>query len=53
MNNYDIDREFDYSRIKSIVVKSLEKIAKEALKNIHNDVLKQIYCDSSIFMALL
>ena len=39
-NIYNIDREFDYSTIKAIVVKSLEKIVKEeALKNIHNDVI--------------
>jgi hypothetical protein len=39
-NIYNIDIQFDYSRIKDIVLKSLEKIAKEeALKNIHNDVL--------------
>jgi uncharacterized Fe-S cluster-containing protein len=34
-NIYNIDREFDYDTVKSIVVKSLEKIVKdEALKNI-------------------
>jgi hypothetical protein len=33
-NIYNIDREFDYSTIKAIVVKSLEKIIKvEELKN--------------------
>ena len=33
----NIDKEFDYSTIKAIVVKSLEKIAKqEALKNRFN-----------------
>ena len=33
-NIYNIDREFDYPTIKGIVVKSLEKIAKEeVLKN--------------------
>jgi hypothetical protein len=37
-NSYNIDIQFDYSRIKDIVLKSLEKIAKEeALKNIHNN----------------
>jgi hypothetical protein len=36
-NIYNIDREFDYSRVKSIGLKSLEKIAKEeALKNASN-----------------
>jgi hypothetical protein len=40
INIYNIDREFDYVTAKSIVVKSLEKMAKEeALKNIHNDVI--------------
>ncbi|MFL6320206.1 MAG: hypothetical protein ACJ72Q_07010 [Nitrososphaeraceae archaeon] len=35
---YNIDREFDHTTVKSIVVKSLEKTVKEeALKNIHND----------------
>jgi hypothetical protein len=39
-NIYNIDREFDYSTIKAIVVKSLEKIANdEALKNIPQDVI--------------
>ncbi|MFL6358337.1 MAG: hypothetical protein ACJ72V_03215 [Nitrososphaeraceae archaeon] len=42
-NIYNLDNEFDYSTIKSIVVKSLEKIAKqEALKkksNIPDDVI--------------
>jgi hypothetical protein len=39
-NIYNIDREFDYATIKSIVLKSLQNIAKEeALKNIHNDVI--------------
>jgi hypothetical protein len=42
-NVYNIDREFDYSTIKAIVLKSLEKIVKEeALKNttnIRNDVI--------------
>jgi hypothetical protein len=37
---YNIDREFDYTTVKSIVVKSLEKIAnEEALKNIPQDVI--------------
>ena len=37
---YCTNIQFDYSRIKDIVLKSLEKIAKEeALKNIHNDVI--------------
>jgi hypothetical protein len=37
---YNIDREFDYAVVKSIVVKSLEKIAKEeALKNIPQNVI--------------
>ncbi len=37
---YNIDREFDYTTVKSIVVKSLEKIAnEEALKNISQDVI--------------
>jgi hypothetical protein len=39
-NIYNIDRKFDYSRIKDIVLKSLEKIIKdEALKNIPQDVI--------------
>jgi hypothetical protein len=37
-NIYNIDIQFDYSRIKDIILKSLEKIVKEeALKNIRND----------------
>ena len=40
-NIYNIDREFDYTTVKSIVVKSLQNIAKEeALKkkcNVSND----------------
>src|SRR5215212_2347616 len=37
---YNIDREFDYTTVKNIVLRSLDKIAKqEALKNIHNGVL--------------
>jgi hypothetical protein len=36
-NIYNIDKEFDYTTLKAIVVKSLEKIAKqEALKNASN-----------------
>ncbi len=36
-NIYNIDREFDYATVKGIVLRSLEKIAKEeALKNISN-----------------
>ncbi|MFL6404841.1 MAG: hypothetical protein ACJ71G_08425 [Nitrososphaeraceae archaeon] len=39
-NIYNIDREFDYDTVKSIVVKSLEKIVKdEALKNIPQDAI--------------
>jgi 5-methylcytosine-specific restriction endonuclease McrA len=39
-NIYNIDREFDYDTVKSIVVKSLEKIVKdEALKNITQDAI--------------
>ena len=39
-NIYNIDREFNYATVKSIVVKSLEKIVKqETSKNIHNDIL--------------
>ena len=37
-NIYNIDREFDYTTIRAIVIQSLEKMIKEeALKNIHND----------------
>jgi hypothetical protein len=32
-NIYNIDREFNYATVKSIVVKSLEKIAKEEALN--------------------
>jgi hypothetical protein len=36
-NIYNIDKEFDYTTVKDIVVKSLEKIVKqEALKNKSN-----------------
>ena len=36
-NVYNIDRDFDYATVKAIVIKSLEKIAKEAvLKNTSN-----------------
>jgi hypothetical protein len=36
-NIYNIDKEFDYSTVKSIVLKSLQKIAKEeALENTSN-----------------
>jgi hypothetical protein len=35
-NSYNIDKEFDYSTVKAIVVKSLEKVAKEALNNRSN-----------------
>jgi hypothetical protein len=36
-NIYNIDREFDYTTVKSIVLKSLQNIAKEeALKNASN-----------------
>jgi hypothetical protein len=39
-NIYNIDREFEYATVKSIVLKSLEKIVKdEALKNIPQDVI--------------
>jgi hypothetical protein len=39
-NIYNTDIQFDYSRIKDIVLKSLEKIVKdEALKNIPQDVI--------------
>jgi hypothetical protein len=37
---YNIDKEFDYTTVKSIVLKSLNKIAKQqVLKNIHNVVI--------------
>jgi hypothetical protein len=49
-NIYNLDNEFDYSTIKSIVVKSLEKIAKqEALKkksNIPDDVIPD--CEGNV-----
>jgi hypothetical protein len=39
-NIYNIDRNFDYTTVRSIVLKSLDKIAKEeALKNIHKGVI--------------
>ena len=39
-NIYNIDREFDYSTVRAIVLKSLEKIViDEALKNIPQDVI--------------
>ena len=39
-NTYNIDRNFDYTTVRSIVLKSLDKIAKEeALKNIRNGVI--------------
>jgi hypothetical protein len=39
-NIYNIDREFDYTTVKNIVLRSLEKIAKEeASKKRHNDVI--------------
>ena len=39
-NGYNIDREFDYTTVKNIALRSLDKIAKqEALKNIHNGVI--------------
>jgi hypothetical protein len=45
-NIYNLDNEFDYSTIKSIVVKSLEKIAKqEALKKKSN-ILHDVISDS-------
>jgi hypothetical protein len=43
-NIYNIEREFDYATVKAIVVKSLEKIAKEAaLKNTSNTVNNTIW----------
>jgi hypothetical protein len=38
-NIYNIDKEFDYGTIKAFVVKSLEKIAKEATLKNASDVL--------------
>ena len=39
-NIYNIDRNFDYTTVRSIVLKSLDKIAKEeALKNTHNGII--------------
>ena len=39
-NIYNIDRNFDYTTVRSIVLKSLDKIAnEEALKNIHNGII--------------
>jgi hypothetical protein len=39
-NSYNIDREFDYTTVKNIVLRSLEKIAKEeASKKRPNDVI--------------
>ncbi|MFL6320408.1 MAG: hypothetical protein ACJ71K_14190 [Nitrososphaeraceae archaeon] len=45
-NIYNIDKEFDYSTIKSIIVKPFEKIAKqEALKKKSN-ILHDVISDS-------
>src|ERR687883_316977 len=42
-NIYNIDRNFDYTTVRSIVLKSLDKIAKEeALKNISQDTIFDI-----------
>ena len=38
-NIYNVGREFDYSTVKAIVIQSLEKIAKEALKKRPDDVV--------------
>jgi len=39
-NIYNIDREFDYTTVKNIVLRSLEKIGKEEeLKKRPNDVI--------------
>jgi hypothetical protein len=39
-NSYNIDRHFDYTAVRSIVLKSLEKIANEqVLKNSRNGVI--------------
>ncbi|MFL6425278.1 MAG: hypothetical protein ACJ71R_17040 [Nitrososphaeraceae archaeon] len=39
-NSYNIDRNFDYTTVRSFVLKSLDKIAKqEALKNSRNGVI--------------
>jgi hypothetical protein len=47
LKNNNIDEEFDYSTVKAIVVKSLEKIVKqEALKNTDNIITNDIVSDS-------
>jgi hypothetical protein len=39
-NIYNIDRKFDYTTVRSIVLKSLDKIAnEEVLMNSHNGVI--------------
>ena len=38
-NHYNIDREFDYATVKGIVIKSLEKIAKEEALKKGDDVV--------------
>jgi hypothetical protein len=39
-NIYNIDRNLDYTTVRSIVLKWLDKIAKEeALKNIHSGII--------------
>jgi hypothetical protein len=44
-NIYNIDKEFDYSKIKSIVVKSLETIVQQEALNIPN-IINDVVADS-------
>jgi hypothetical protein len=45
-NIYNIDREFNYATVKSIVVKSLEKIAKEEALNRRANIPRDVIFDS-------
>ena len=44
-NIYNIDREFNYATVKSIVVKSLEKIAKEEALNRRANIPRDVIFD--------
>jgi hypothetical protein len=45
-NIYNIDKEFDYPTIKGIVVKSLEKIAKEEVLKNRANIPEDVIIDS-------
>lgn len=45
-NIYSINKEFDYSTVKAIVVKSLEKIVKEEALNNTSDIIHDVEADS-------